>query len=174
MKTKYVAGLGFMLLALVVGQLSRSSCPYEKEDWKVNGSSLHNLIENGDSIQIARGYYECRTVQRGDVVMINHASSRNPLIKIVHAIPGDTWDLVVKETGYAIVVNGKETKTTTGEPYRIAKERIGVLELYKHDYGETIPEDTYLVLGNIPGGTLDSTSFGLITASEISGKVLGF
>ena len=47
-----------------------------------------------------------------------------------------------------------------------------MISLYIKDYKGIIPPDTYLILGDNPFGTYDSTRFGLIDKSNIVGKVL--
>jgi type IV secretory pathway protease TraF len=46
-----------------------------------------------------------------------------------------------------------------------------VLSLYEKDYKGIIPEDAYLILGNLPQGSLDSSHFGLVGKKDILGKV---
>jgi hypothetical protein len=46
-----------------------------------------------------------------------------------------------------------------------------LLSLYEKDYKGIIPEDAYLILGNLPQGSLDSSHFGLVGKKDILGKV---
>jgi type IV secretory pathway protease TraF len=46
-----------------------------------------------------------------------------------------------------------------------------MLSLYEDDCSEGIPQNTYLILGNLTSGSLDSSRFGLIDKSDILGKV---
>jgi hypothetical protein len=34
-----------------------------------------------------------------------------------------------------------------------------------------IPKDAYLILGNLPNGTIDSSAFGLVAKTDILGRV---
>lgn len=47
-----------------------------------------------------------------------------------------------------------------------------LLQLYENSFKGIIPENTYIILGNQPEGTLDSTRFGLVDKSGIIGKVV--
>ena len=47
-----------------------------------------------------------------------------------------------------------------------------MLSLYENDYKGMIPSKAYLILGNLSGGSLDASRFGLIDRSDILGKVL--
>jgi len=46
-----------------------------------------------------------------------------------------------------------------------------MLSLYEKDYHGVIPENTYLLLGEVTSGSLDSTRFGLIDKSSVLGKI---
>ena len=46
-----------------------------------------------------------------------------------------------------------------------------LLALYEKDYQGVIPAGAFLILGNAPGGSLDSTQFGLVSQEDLEGKV---
>jgi type IV secretory pathway protease TraF len=45
-----------------------------------------------------------------------------------------------------------------------------MLSLYEKDYKGIIPQNTYLILGDQPSGSVDSSVFGLVDKSDILGK----
>ena len=47
-----------------------------------------------------------------------------------------------------------------------------MLALYIKNYKGIIPARSYLILGNLPEGSVDSTRFGLIDQSALIGKVV--
>ncbi|MEA3560210.1 MAG: S26 family signal peptidase [Candidatus Omnitrophota bacterium] len=85
---------------------------------------------------------------------------------IVKAIPGDKWRLNKNNHSYRIMVNNKPLKNSEGKFYQIPENKIKMLKLYVKTY-PVLPEDTYLLLGNQPGGSLDATRFGLIDKANI-------
>ena len=75
------------------------------------------------------------------------------------------------KNGWQILVNGKVLKNSEGKAYLLNEQRKKILSLYEKDYNGVIPENAYLVLGNLPEGSMDSTRFGLIGKSSIIAKV---
>ncbi len=128
----------------------------------VRGTSMIPLYHDGDMIRYSSGYYYCHDVQRNDIVI--YAFPNTDIIKRVVGVPWDTW----KYSSGSIFMNGKILKNSEWKPYDITSK---MLDLYAHSY-PTIPKDTYLILGNQVGGTLDSSKFGLIAKSDIVGKVI--
>lgn len=147
------------------GRLSRV------EFFETRGSSLAPLINPGETIRLVYGYYDYQPVEREDLVAYNYAGQAAPIIKIVKAIPGDEWRLEKnnRQNSYQIIVNGQPLKNSENEFYQISESNIQILKLYVRNY-PTIPENTYLILGNQTTGTLDATRFGLISKRDIVGK----
>jgi signal peptidase I len=149
-----------------------SSCPVVYKTQTVNGGSLAGYIESGSKVRVAFGYYACAAVVRGDLVIYNDAGNGNGVIKIAQAVGGDTFALALAEGGVKIVVNGKVLKTSTGEPYRLSEDVSRLLAAYERDYHGVIPKRAVLLLGNLAGGSRDSTRFGLVSTDDILGKVV--
>lgn len=176
----HITPLKVALLLLVVAvflwvagyQNGGSACTVTYKTETVNGNSLRGFIEHGSQIQTAFGYYACHEVTAGDVVLYDDAGNSNPIIKIVRAVSGDTFALALSERGTKIVVNGEVLKTTTGEPYLISEKARNLLALYERDYEGVIPDQTVLLLGNLPGGSQDSTRFGLVSVGSLLGRVV--
>ena len=160
-----------------IGRISKDSsnqnqgkCQVTKEEVTVRGNSLSPFIKNGQTVEALKGYYKCYPVKRNDVVLFHYSGDKNPLIKMVKAVPGDQWSLRQGKDGYNIIVNNHPLANTEGKLYQIIGNRVKMLQLYTNDY-PVIPKDTYLLLGNEPEGSLDSTRFGLIDKSDIVAKV---
>jgi signal peptidase I len=147
------------------------SCSVLYKARTVNGSSLTGFIEHGTKVQVAFGYYACNPVGRGDVVIYDDAGNKNADIKIAKAIGGDRFALALSEGGAKIVVNDEVLKTTTGEPYRLSERAYDLLALYERDYAGVVPEHAVLILGNVAGGSRDSTQFGFVSSVDLLGKV---
>jgi len=86
-------------------------------------------------------------------------------------VRGDKFELSETDRGWNILINGKILKNSEGNPYLVTGKSYEMLSLYEKDYGKSLLENTYLILGNIVQGSLDSTRFGLIDKSDILGKV---
>jgi signal peptidase I len=148
------------------------SCVSRTEERLVRGASLAGVIENEAAIKIAFGYYDCNEVARGDVVAYFYAGSEEPLVKIVKAVPGDTFELRSDGDVWRIVVNGQVLRTSAGEPYAVTVDRYRRFQLYERDYGKSLPAGTYMILSNTAGDSADSRAFGLVDKSDILGKVV--
>lgn len=166
-----------LLLAVVVfwsvgfGR-GNTSCAITYENRTVSGLSLAGFLEPGSRVRVAFGYYACNPVTRGDVVLYRDSGDVNPLIKIVKAVAGDHFALALAEGGGKLVVNGEVLKTTTGGVYRFSEASSRLLSLYERDYQGVVPEGAALILGNVPGGSRDSSQFGLISVDALIGKVI--
>jgi len=164
-----------IVLSVRVYGSSRTSdiqdCFVETKEMIVQGNSLEPLIMPRKTIKVLFGYYSCHEIKREDVVLFDYAASKNPVIKIVKGIPGDKFELKHSGSGWNLLINNKVVKNSESEPYLITDHGYRMLSLYEQDYHGIIPPNTYLLLGNLAGGSLDSTVFGLVDKSDIIAKV---
>jgi signal peptidase I len=154
------------------GAAGEPNCATTEERMTIVGDSLAGIVQSGDSVKVLKNYYACNDPKRGDIIVYGYAGGTQPLVKVVKAIPGDRWELKKSGSGWNILVNGSPAKTSNGTPYLVGDQPYRLLSLYLKDYGGVIPGDTYLILGNEPGGSLDSTRFGLVGRSDFVGKVM--
>ncbi|PIR92578.1 signal peptidase I [Candidatus Falkowbacteria bacterium CG10_big_fil_rev_8_21_14_0_10_44_15] len=148
------------------------SCVTEEAEQIVRGQSLSGLIEEGQTIKMLKGFYNCNPVRRGDVIVYGYSGQPEPIIKIAQGLPGDSFSLAKNHRGnYNIVINGQAAKNSAGQSYELPEGRQQMLALYSNDYQGVIPANAYLILGNQTEGSLDSTRFGLIGKEGIMGKV---
>ncbi len=138
-----------------------SSVSYNEQELNeaiVQGSSMEPIINPGDIIKYTKNF---TTLEREDIVLYNFSGSNNLILKRVKAIPNDTF----RYGDNIIYINGVELRNSMGELYKINSK---MLDLYANSY-PILPEDTYLILGESPDGTLDSSQFGLVHKSDIIG-----
>lgn len=145
-------------------------CAARDEVVEVRGASLAPLINPGEEVHLLYGYYDCHDVKRGDVVAYKYAGNGAPIIKVVKAVAGDNWRLKKDKKSWMIEVNAKTVLNSEGEAYRIPESNARMLKLYVKSY-PVLPENTYLILGNMTAGSMDSTRFGLIHRRDILGKI---
>ncbi len=147
------------------------NCPIKIEEKIVRGSSLEPLVKNGEIIEVLFGYYNCYPIKRNDIILYSYYGNKNPIIKIVKGIPGDKFSLKKTNNRWYILINGEILKNSQNQPYILDERGYKILSLYEKDYKGIIPEDTYLILGNLFQGSLDSSYFGLVGKKDILGKV---
>lgn len=171
----YLVLIFFVLVAVIIllGIINPSSnCPTQKETLTINGRSLTGLIESGQEITALMGYYACNPAQRNDVILYNLHPGSEPLVKIVKAVPGDTWSIETQDKKNRIIVNGEILTTTTGVPYEISDQSATLLGRYVQSRNNMMIENSYLILGNLSAGSMDSTRFGLVSINDFLGKVV--
>ena len=148
------------------------SCVSGTEKMTVSGDSLSGFIESGRVVTVLPGFYTCNNVEREDIVLYNYAGDKNPLIKVVKGIEGDTFGLQKTTDGWNLLINGAVVKNSRGEAYLFGESEYTMLSLYATDYKGVIPPHASLILGNVVSGSLDSSRFGLVDTKDIMAKVL--
>ena len=163
--------LALMLLSLLQpGIASAAALPCKIRSVTVQGTSMAPRIADGETITVGSGGAACaEPLARGEVLVLWTDSHPLPLIKALRGLPGDT--LAVR--GGAVYVNDTVMRNTEGGAYQLSAGRAAMIELYAHDFGGIIPPDTFLVMGENPAGTTDSTCFGLLPRAAIIGRVVG-
>lgn len=148
----------------------KGECLVQPEKVTVKGYSLSGFIMPEETVNVLMGYYDCHEPQRGDVVIYLYGSEA--LIKIVEAVSGDKIELVKNGGSWNIDINGEPLKTTVGIPYAINESVFNVFSRYVDGVNGVLPTDTYMILGNLPAGSIDSTHFGFVRKQSLIGKVL--
>jgi signal peptidase I len=148
----------------------KEDCAIDYRIVTINGYSMSPFLDSGEDVQALFNYYDCYDVLRDDIVLYKYSGKSNLLIKFIKAIPGDTWNLKKTDKGYEIVVNDISLLNSEGKLYLISEGSIKMLEIYIKDY-PVVPVDTYLLLGDKIDGSIDSTSFGLVSKKDIMAKI---
>lgn len=146
-------------------------CVTKMEEKTVRGNSMTGLIEPNEIVKLYFGYYDYNEVKRNDVVAYDYAGEPVPIIKIVRAVPGDSFQVNKTEKAWNIIVNGEILKNSKNNPYVLDEKRIKMISLYENSYNGIVPENVYLIMGNIETGSVDSTRFGLVGKKDIIAKV---
>ena len=168
-----IVGLFIIFLVLMnLWNFDDLSCVVKTESRIVNGNSLSGLMASGVDVNISYGYYACNLIQRNDVIVYNYSGSDNQLIKIVKGLPGDAFNVSFIDGVWVLVINDKIVRNSNDEVYVLDKKQRQMILLYVDSYEGIIPKNTYLILGNLVSGSLDSTRFGLVGGRDIVGKVV--
>lgn len=138
----------------------------------IRGDSMGPLLSEGDEVIVEDGYYACHEIERGDIVEIEYPYRETNIVKFVKGIPGDTLSIHEGVSGWGVVVNGNEVVTSENKPYALSREQIQKIDAYIQSYQGIIPPQYYLIMGNLPEGSLDSSVYGLFWKGSIVGKVL--
>lgn len=172
-----IVGSGFFWLSSHKPSLVDSinnGCFTSEETKTVKGNSLSGFLENGTEVKVINNFYKCtdNEVKRDDVILFSYSGNKDPLIKIVKAVPGDKFALFHVGNGWNISINDEMLTNSKGDLYLINRERYEMLALYEKDYHGVIPPNSYLILGNLTEGSTDSTQFGLVDKGSLIAKAI--
>jgi signal peptidase I len=95
------------------------------------------------------------------MVALEFKSRENPIVKRVVAVEGDRVE--VKDD--ILYVNGKELRSIDAERWASTVRQL-------ERYGWRIPKNNIFVLGDNPRASRDSRRLGLISTSQVAGKVV--
>lgn len=128
----------------------------------VDGSSMEPTLKEGDKAITDGMFYKMFGIDRFDVVIIEHKSFDEKLVKRVIGLPGEK----IKYEKGVLYVNGEKVEEDfIGEEIRLqTKTRYGA-----DTFDITLGEDEYYVLGDNRGNSTDSRYFGAIKKSNIKG-----
>ncbi|NCC53679.1 MAG: signal peptidase I [Spartobacteria bacterium] len=155
-----------VLLALILcGSLTTAraadpDCPARPV--RISGGSLAPLVAPESSLPMIPAACAA-TIARGALVIFRSGAHEQPLIKIVKAVPGDRFGIA----GGRVTVNGAVLANSAGTPYQLGEGRARMIASYAASYGGIVPADAYLVLGDDPAGTIDSSRIGLVNRRDI-------
>lgn len=160
-------------------------CVNEVVIHNIKGTSLTGLIANGSKVKVLHGFYNCHSVERGDLVVFSNPAILGGanIIKIAVGVAGDRVDMIREDGRTYLYINNDYAFNPVGKKYMLGatgESYIG-LALGGKSFG-TIPRGHYLVLGTatIDGkstttsGTLDSRRFGFVAHRDLVGKAERF
>ena len=156
--------------SLAVVPISHPNCIEVTEQKIINGPSLAPIFQNGQRVSMVHFNPECYRLQHEDIIVYKYPWRNHPLIKIIKGLPGDRLFLKPADkskTKWCLVINHKIVKNSERVPYSIGLRGYHRLKRFEG----VIPQGQYLILGNLPKGSLDSTAFGLIKEENILGIV---
>ncbi len=148
-----------------------ADCTVTNAQATISGDSMKGILSDGQKVTVLQNYYGCHDVTRGDIVVYDDGI--RPIVKRMVGLSGDTFAVAAKAgtDGWNILVNGAVLKNAQGVDYLVSHQRSLMIDLYVSSGHGVIPADDYLILGNDPAGTEDSTQFGLVSKGGLVGKV---
>ena len=126
----------------------------------VDGSSMETTLHDGERLILSSMPYE---PAYEDIVVIARGDTREPLIKRVIGLPGDT--IYIEETTGEVYRNDKLLKEDYIHVPTAREQMTGSL---------TVPEGCVFVMGDnrTKGHSLDSRSIGCVEIEDIVGKAV--
>lgn len=124
---------------------------------KVNGESMYPTLEEGDIMILNKTAYYFNKPKRFDIVVVDMPDEY--LIKRVIGLPGEH----IEYKDNTLYVDGKKVKENFKHG---VTDDFNIEELDSY----TIPENSYLVMGDNRENSLDSRELGFIREDQLLGK----
>lgn len=154
--------IGYIILFLVIAFIFAFVVAFHP----ISGNSMSPTLEEGEVVLVSKLSYKLKNVERNDIIVLK--KDKKYYIKRVIGLPGEKIDyldgiLYIDDKGYIEDFLDENIHTSNF----MFKDICPLCLDYK------IPNDMYLVLGDNREESMDSRSntFGLVSKSEISGKV---
>lgn len=150
------------------------ACVKQQSLYEVKDEHMIGLFEEGEKLRIYPNYYQCNQVARGDYVYFSIADGLAPVVRVVHGLPGDRYDVTEDKSQkgrWNISINGKVVETN-GKPYYIQSNTVPPLRTYQLSRKGILEENEYIILSHNPPGLSDSSNLGLIKRERFVGKAL--
>jgi len=123
---------------------------------QVIGPSMNNTLNNGNIILVSKLHSKILTIKRNDIIAFDYSGNKF-LIKRVIGIEND-------------IISFKDNKLYINDKL-VEEDYIIPIEIKDKTY-DVVPKDSYFVMGDNRGDSLDSRNFGFIKKSDIIGKVI--
>ncbi|WP_373895665.1 signal peptidase I [Virgibacillus natechei] len=137
--------------------------------YKVDGESMEPTLQDGNLLMVNTFIYDITEVDRFDVIVF-HANKQSDYVKRVIGLPGD----MIEYKDDSLYVNGEQKEEDFLESFAEASDSTP----FTNDFtltditgNDEVPEGKLFVMGDNRQDSLDSRSFGFISASQLVGKV---
>ena len=157
----------------------KDPCATDEIEIVIKDESMRPMLKGGDEVEVVKGYYACKPVERGDWVAFQLGEKAPVMVRVAVGVPGDTYELLPNEKlqRWQIKINGElyEPETDGGKQayfFGTLKARpVLVLGSAKGENKGTVREGEVLLLSNVPPGFMDSGVTGKRLLAETLGKV---
>lgn len=130
-----------------------------EKSYTVSGDSMAPTLVVGDTVVVGNGLNE--PFQKGDLVSLRISTDKPPLVKRIVAVEGDR----VEFSDGAILVNGKKSGEFDPKRWQATIKQL-------ERSGWNVPAGFLFILGDNPANSRDSRRLGLISTSQVEGKVV--
>lgn len=164
-----------MMKSRQISKIGNMACVKQTQILPVNDEHMTGVADKGTNVSIYDDFYNCNEVKHGDLVYYRFSDQIEPVVRVVHGIPGDRYSLTEnadKKGSWFISVNGQNVKAQTGEDYLIESNTVPPLKTYELSRGGILGPDEYILLSAKPPGLSDSSNLGLINKKNLVGRVV--
>lgn len=131
---------------------------------KVAGISMQPVLQPGDQVTLRKGL----DYSNGDLVAIQFPTRERPMVKRILALPGDTLEF---DNG-KVKLNGTPLNTAWWPDGKTLNPRsYRVLEKQLEHYGNMVPENNVIVMGDNVQKSYDSGKYGMLSTDRIIARI---
>lgn len=133
---------------------------------EVSGISMQPTLNPGDKVRLVT--QTDQPYRPGDLVAVSFKTRERMMVKRIIAIEDDEvhWrDEQVFINGQALVMDGWP------EGRRIPQRSWKLLGIQLKNYGNRVPKNNVIVMGDNTGKSYDSGDFGMLSISQLSGHI---
>lgn len=177
----FAAGLGTiawvlinsMLLQQELSEEGELSCVHQRVERTMQDEFMAGALNQGDGFEVLMGYYKCNPVQRKDLVYFRISAPLEPVVRRVHGLPGDQFEVVAAEVPgtYRLRINGEGVQVA-GSEYVFTSGQTPPLKTYEIARKGVLGPQEYIVLSDVQPGAADSATLGIVKLSAFEGKAL--
>lgn len=149
-------------------------CEVTVEEFAMPDGTMEGIYSSGQVLTLERGYYACNTPVPGDTVLYSYNSAIPPVVKRIVAVEGDEFKVIKDEQGrgWNLEVNGDLVETPEGETYYFGGQAPPPLSLYVEPRKGILGQSENIVFSTRPPGRDDSGRTGLVSSSDLLGRIL--
>jgi signal peptidase I len=133
----------------------------------VDGQSMEETLHDSDRFLVNRMVYMVREPRRYEIVQLYNPQTEDTIVKRIIGLPGET---VIIRNGRVIIRSATGEEQLLDEMY--IKEGSLVLASTIAPQEMTVPEHSYVVLGDNRAVSTDSRAFGAVHRKYINGKLI--
>ena len=132
----------------------------------VAGQSMLPTLRAGDKVTLKKTVHS--EFQRGELVAIVFSTRERKMLKRVIAIPGDNVEIIEGR----LKLNG-DWLATNWWPVdkKLASRAYKILAIQLKNYNNVVPKNSLIVMGDNANASYDSGDYGIISVSQVAGRV---
>jgi hypothetical protein len=157
-----------------MAETGNTECAKQKVITGFEDALMQGVYPKGSNLQVYENYYQCNAVKRGDIALFKFSEQIDPVIRIVHGIPGDKFAVKKTDDGkWQIEVNGT-LLTGKGGAYYFESNFPPPLKTYEEAGHNVLQANEYLVFSDSGPGLTDSSNLGFVKLQNLVGRVMSF
>lgn len=180
-KPRIISGIAILILFLAIVSASKNrddkmSLPNQANEtallpFTIRGASMEPTLKDGDEVYVDANYYKTHELQRGDIVAFKFKTQEKPFVKRIIALPSDKLEFGKDGNIY---INGKilEEPYLADKNYHFDPQKMRVLLIPLNQTNNTVPQGTFLALGDNRKSSFDSEDYGFVPIEYVIGKVM--